>query len=270
VPAPQQRRSALPVRSVTLAALIIIVQSWIGLAQQPAFEVASIKPGGPAGSLPPTMGPPGPGPTMGATTFSAHGKSLVWLIRTAYGVDQAQVSGGPSWVTSDPWDVDARAAAPATPEQMLGMLQTLLADRFQLRFHRDTKDVEWNVLTVAKGGPKFGKQFRVVSGDMPAAQRVKAAANQIGPAYMAMKVFAGFLQSNMSMDLATHHPLDTGPARPVLDRTDLPGTYAITIKTEGETDWSQLLERQLGLKVELRNVPTESIVIDSAAKPAGN
>jgi uncharacterized protein (TIGR03435 family) len=59
----------------------------------------------------------------------------------------------------DRYDIEARPESPATREQMLLMLQSLLSERFQLAFHRETKPLPVNALVVAKGGPKFGAQF---------------------------------------------------------------------------------------------------------------
>jgi uncharacterized protein (TIGR03435 family) len=251
-------------------ALMLAVPSWPGFAQQPSFDVASVKSGRPTGSLQSTVGPSGPGPTIDPTSFSAHRKSLAWLIQTAYGLQQYQVSGGPSWVTSDPWDVDARAGSPSTPQQILVMLQTLLADRFQLVFRRETRDIQLNVLTVAKGGPRFGTQFRLIADDAPPLIRGTSVLNQIGPSRMTMKLFASILQLNLSRDLATGTSINPSEVPPVLDHTEPAGTFEITLKTAGETDWSQLLQRQLGLRVDLRKVPMQMIIIETAAKPLAN
>jgi uncharacterized protein (TIGR03435 family) len=69
---------------------------------------------------------------ISATTLSA-------LIQAAYNVKEFQILEGPSWVNSDRYDVDARAPGAATFEQMRPMLQSLLADRFKLALHRDTR-----------------------------------------------------------------------------------------------------------------------------------
>jgi uncharacterized protein (TIGR03435 family) len=98
----------------------------------PAFEVASVK--------------PSKAKDNGYWNSSAgylvmRNQSLKKLIQIAYRVRDDQVSGGPKWTDSDRFEVDARAAGPAKDPELLDMLQTLLAERFQLVFHRETKEV---------------------------------------------------------------------------------------------------------------------------------
>ena len=75
---------------------------------------------------------------------------------------------------------------------------------------------------------------------------------------------------NLMIDRVTHATSDLRDIPPVLDQTGLSGTYDIVVDIGGEDGWPALLAHQLGLKLELRKVPTEIIVIDSAVKPAGN
>ena len=76
------------------------------------------------------------------------------LIEEVYGLKDYQVLGGPAWVDSDRWDIDAKAAGTVSLDKKMKMLGTLLADRFQLRFHRETRQLPVYRLTVAKGGPQ--------------------------------------------------------------------------------------------------------------------
>ena len=78
------------------------------------------------------------------------------LIQKAYDVKDYQVIGGPSWIESDRYDIDAKAGkADATEAQMLPMLQTLLVDRFQLKIRRESKEFPVYDLQIAKGGAKL-------------------------------------------------------------------------------------------------------------------
>src|SRR2546422_1010731 len=96
-----------------------------------AFEVASIKPVIPDGSGRVMVGiNPQPGGRLTIT-----GASLRMLVRFAYNVDDAQISGGPAWFDSDRYDIVAKGEGNATTDQLRQMLQTLLADRFQLKLH---------------------------------------------------------------------------------------------------------------------------------------
>src|SRR5262245_17548969 len=105
-------------------------------ANSTSFEVASIK------------------PHRGAVTFSVDpavrgsrvigtASTLADMITVAYGVRYDQISNGPGWITSDPFDVEAKTPGevPPTAEQFHLMMQNLLAERFQLRLHRETRDL---------------------------------------------------------------------------------------------------------------------------------
>jgi hypothetical protein len=135
--------------------LVVFLVFAAGLAaqtlQRPAFgtfEVASIK--------------PDPNPTgrfirMQTTTqFTAHNHTVRTLLAAAYNLSPNEILGGPPLVDSDYWAIVATTPVPRpTLEQQMAMLRQLLADRFQVRFHREPKEVGIYVLTVAKGGPKL-------------------------------------------------------------------------------------------------------------------
>lgn len=115
---------------------------------RPQFEVASIKPG--AGGPNVMFGSRGPG------MFNTENTPFKMLMSQAYGVKGFQISGGPSWINSDGYTITAKTSGEGAPKdrfaKMMLMLQVLLEDRFQLRFHRETKDMPIYALTVAKSG----------------------------------------------------------------------------------------------------------------------
>src|SRR5579864_2956247 len=116
------------------------------LAQPPRFEVASIKPHDPnAMSRRLQMEP----------DRLAMGGTLRLLIMQAYDVHNDQVEGGPPWAQTDSYDVQAKAPRASTKAELRAMLQTLLADRFQLKLRRETRTVAGYILSVDKGGPKL-------------------------------------------------------------------------------------------------------------------
>ena len=124
------------------------------------FEVASVKPSAPDASGMFIRFLPGGGLRM-------TGAKSTNLIALAYGVREFQISGGPPWVDTARFDIDARAeisdAVPPTDpakireeqRNVIERLKSLLADRFQLTFHRETKEQPVYELVVAKGGAKF-------------------------------------------------------------------------------------------------------------------
>jgi uncharacterized protein (TIGR03435 family) len=82
--------------------------------------------------------------------------SLRVLLRQAFRpLQDSQIIGGPDWINSDAFDVDARAEQPLSADELSPALQSLLADRFQLRTHRESKELPVYVLAIAKGGPKL-------------------------------------------------------------------------------------------------------------------
>lgn len=122
----------------TISLIVLALTVGIGMTatrqtslQRATFEVASIKASKStaAGS---TSFPPG-------GRFLAKNATLKRLMRTAYGVLDSQIEGGPSWVTFDKFDVEARSEGTASSDQVRIMLQGLLEDRFKLKVHRTTK-----------------------------------------------------------------------------------------------------------------------------------
>src|ERR1043166_5980975 len=140
----------LPV--LTLAATIDPAAVRFGQSPAPGqpFEVASIKRQ--------TDVVPG-----GGVTFAARpgGRLVVLnnpvtnLIGNAYGVRRHQLVGGPEWIDSDRYDIQAKAAGDAPRADLMVMLQSLLEDRFKLKVHRETREMPIYVMTVAKGGLKM-------------------------------------------------------------------------------------------------------------------
>lgn len=134
---------AVPILAGMLKAPAIHAQS--ATAIQPKFELASIKPNGRRGGG--TMRP-----WPGRLTASAP---LGVLMEAAYHVQPFQIVGGPEWVKIDGYTVDAKASGNPDHGQMRLMLQSLLADRFQLRFHRESRQMSSYALMPAAGGLKL-------------------------------------------------------------------------------------------------------------------
>jgi uncharacterized protein (TIGR03435 family) len=153
-------------RGLTAAALLLPVCA--ALAQneptRPAFEVASVKPLRP--------GDPGPGPLRGGPGTNAPGRlsgaaSLKALLMRAYELKTWQIEG-PAWMDLERYQIAARIPAGAGQGQVAPMLQSLLAERFGLVAHRETRELAYYALVVGKNGAKFHES--------PAANRDVAAA----------------------------------------------------------------------------------------------
>lgn len=231
------------------------------LGQTPAFEVASVKPSGAARSA--SGGAPNnPG------TFSQRRTTLKLLVALAYGVPDFQVSGGPSWVDTEGFDIDAKASAAATRPEILQMLATLLADRFELTVHREPKIIPVYALVVAKGGPKLGPQFHPAKEGEPRPTRPEGGLGVRN----SMKQLASILTLYHKMPFPSggEAPLVEPEPYPVVDQTGLEGDYDTVLHLRENRDWFVVLNEQLGLKLELRKIPMEMVVIDKASKPTGN
>jgi uncharacterized protein (TIGR03435 family) len=257
-------------RQVVIAA-VLLTAAQLAAAQTPSFEAASVKP------APPQTGP-GFRVSMGGDPgrINYRNASFKQLVTKAYGLKDYQVSG-PAWIETERYDVTATMPRDTPKETMQLMLQNLLAERFQLRLHRESKELPAYALVVAKGGPKLKE-----------AEAAPGAANPKG-GMMIMR--PGKLEAN-GMDLgAFANLLANMVGRPVLDMTELKGTYDCTLEftmdglgmpmmrmatvhTEGgeappESSGPSLftaLQEQLGLKLEGRKAPLDILVIDSAEK----
>jgi uncharacterized protein (TIGR03435 family) len=226
------------------------------------FEVAVVKPARAGASSNFTEIAPG------GERFTATNTTLKLLIMTAYGVTDRQVSGGPNWVNSEYYDIDAKAQHPAGHEQILQMLQALLSDRFRLKLHKETKEIPVYVLAGdAKGyGLRESK-----SGDRP---RVSVGDN-------GRFVFQSFSMAQLASYVSVRLHRD------VVDQTGLRGTYdfelAFTPDTPSFDNIADAVSRddsrprledavrdQLGLRLESQKASSEILVIDVAEKPLGN
>ena len=229
-----------------------------------SFEAAQIKPSQPASADRQISG----FQTPGGGRLNTLCTSLQKLIMFAYNVKDFQVSGGPGWANSEPYDIVAKAERNATRPQLSWMLQALRKDRFNLALRHETKDAPIDELVVAKGGPKIQedttspRQRIAMTGVGKMAQRTRLRCSQM-----------------------------TITGRPVVDKTELPSTYTFKL------DWPPAvgkrglpgpappdvapldsngpslliaLQEQLGLRLQSAKGSVESLVIEKAEKPAKN
>jgi len=241
--------------------LIAILVSGAALAQ-PAFEVASVKPSDPAARQGLDLRVL-PGGRLHVTNLTAR-----VLIREAYGVKLYQVSGGPSWLDSDRFDIEAKAEGDPSRDQMMAMLRTLLEDRFQLKVHRENKEGSVYALVVIKGGSKLKEPK---ADDQPAFVRFgrTGAASEKALTY----VMWGHKASVMLIAERLGGELE----KPVLDRTGIRGEFDFRIEyaaddahPENGPSLFTAIQEQLGLKLESVKGSIETLVIDHAGKPSAN
>jgi uncharacterized protein (TIGR03435 family) len=229
-------------------------------ATAPRFEVASVKPT----AVDQLNGNSGGKSGNGRLTMT--NVTLKRCIIGAYGVGPNQIQGGPDWLDSDRYEIVAKADQPVGDGILMTMLQTLLAERFKLAIHRETRQIQAFVLEVAKNGPKLES-----AGD--AESTTRNGRGLIDARAIAMTRFAAVLARQMDA--------------PVVDRTGLEGKFNLKLEWSPESDKPlkpgtdaaamdsglsifTAIQQQLGLRLRPQKVPVEIIVIDHAERPSEN
>jgi uncharacterized protein (TIGR03435 family) len=221
------------------------------------------------------------GPTAHGERYVVKDADMVDLIEAAYTMTDERVLGGPSWLETDRFDIIAKIPADSTPETQKAMLQALLADRFKLVLHKETKPIPAFTLTAGKH-PALKKS----EGEGPAGCKFSAppppppGSGPFSPIFtytctnMTMKAFVDEL-ANMNTFQYLHQ-------QPVVDQTELEGAWDFTFKYSARfgpgaapaSDTITLFdafEKQLGLKLIQAKVPMQVIVVDSVnQKPTAN
>ena len=284
--------------------LVIALASSVLLAQAPAgkleFEVASIRPSAPTSLQTPQVNV---GLRLDGSQARIASFTLKDLLATAYRIKAYQVSG-PDWVGSDRFDLNAKLPAGTTSEQIPEMLQVLLADRFQLKFHREKRELPVYALVLGKtplklkevppspddvddsgGGPitnlAASGGATGVSVDLGHGSSYNFANNKFEAKKFSMDVLARMLERYLD--------------RPIVNMTELKGKYDVTIDVTQE-DYQAMLIRvaisaglvlppqvlqlvegntptslmdslqQAGLKLDARKAPLDFLVVDQARK----
>ena len=229
----------------------------------PRFEVASLKPslpGGRGGIIRPMPGNQG---------YVGTNMPLRTYLMIAYTVRDTQISGAPSWFGNDLYDLNAKAEKPSTIGELHVMLQNLLADRCQLKIHKESKETSGFALVVDKAGVKLtehdpnDKNYPPIGGAGPGkVQGINAT----------MDLWALFISRALD--------------RPVVDKTGLTAHYDFTFEFVPDRppgadssapapapdgpSLAEALKLQLGLRLELTKTTSQQIVIDHVEKPSGN
>ena len=251
----------LSVWGVVLAAGIILQAAWAfpQPVPPPAFEVASIKP---------SQDPPGSGSGITTTKgrVSAPNVTLKRCMRGAYGVEEPRILGGPKWLDEARYNIEAKAAGPAGDSDLATMLQSLLAERFKLAFHRETRALPGYALVLGKGGLR-AKPSAPDAGSRTSSRWGSIEASGCTMAQLALKLsevlhlpVADFTAVPGEFDFQLKWTSDDMRATPpdaVPDAASGPSLFAA-------------LQEQLGLKLESRKVPADVLVIDHAEKPSEN
>jgi uncharacterized protein (TIGR03435 family) len=242
-------------RVMVAALLAVAAQSQQQPATRVEFEIVSVKPGDLAD------------PTSSGHTTPGHlvlrNATLKTLLMNAFRVNEYQIAGGPKWIDSAKFNVDAKLPAGAPMSEAPLMMQAMLAGRFKLSAHRETRTLREYALVVAKGGPKFGKPDEGDHNGVVTSQsdiRITGYGRPISDL------------ARMLVDAAN---------APVIDRTGLKGQYDFDLKfgpllttpRQGDDDLPSIftvVQVQLGLKLQPIKGPVEVLVIDRAEMPTAN
>jgi uncharacterized protein (TIGR03435 family) len=231
------------------------------LGKNPEFEVASIRPAKQDNNT---------DIENSNGRFLTHNLTLRRLVAYAYDIDVKQVFGGPNWADRDSYDINAKAPDDRprrTREEGRQMIQSLLADRFQLVIHREPRQLSGLALVLAKKEPKMGR----AKPDEPSGFHGNN--TQLTATNVTMEAFARYLASRAP-------DLD----KLVIDKTGLTGGYDFTLEWMREPAGAKppdtsfdnrpsiftALEEQLGLRLESAKIPIQAVVIDRAEKPEEN
>jgi uncharacterized protein (TIGR03435 family) len=250
--------------SVLVFAILSIValraegQAALERAPRPAFEVSSVHPADVNDERPGLIGfPPG---RLSVTNTGL--KALIWW---AYELQPYQIAGGPGWAESAKWNIEAKGDSTAVLAQIRLMTQSLLADRFKLDTHWETRQDQFYKLVIAKGGPKF---------------REAADPTKLGSLRFGTGLWAGQARPlSAIVNLLTRHL-----GRYVIDDTGLTSNYDFELRftpdsvspaADGVQDANApsiftALREQLGLRLESARGPVKVLVIDRAERPSEN
>jgi len=280
--------------------LLFAIANIAGWGQQPArpeFEVATIRPSAPSPEVTVTAGAHIDGAQVRWVSLT-----LKYFMATAYRVKQYQISG-PDWISSDRFDISATIPAGVSTTQMPEMLQRLIEDRFQVKMHREKKDFPVYALEIAKGGLKM--QANPPDPDAPKADANTPANTNVNGSAQGISIDFG---RGSSYTLANNRfegkkltmanvvrALELYTDRPIVDLTDLTGTYDFTLEITAE-DYRAMLVRaavsagltlppealrlldgatlpslfeamqKVGLKLNARKAPLDMLVVEEARK----
>jgi uncharacterized protein (TIGR03435 family) len=231
-------------------------------AVQPlSFEVASIRPNNSGSRSSNTS-------INSSGRFSATNVTAKILLIAAYKLQAYQIIGGPAWMDSDRFDIAAKAEDKASAEQVAEMIRSLLADRFKMTFHHETKELPVYALLVAKNGSKLKASTggdnhdsntlrgKITGQNIPMETVIKLLSNQLDRLVVDRTGLAG------NYDLELEWSPDA--SRPSADAAGAAAT-----EPSGPSIFTAVQE-QLGLRLEATKAPVDAIVIDALERPSEN
>lgn len=266
-------------------------------AQEPEFEVASLKPNKSGGGMIGIRFP-------GVGQFNVINMPLREMIRFSYDLQPMQIEGGPDWTSTDRFDIVAKAEGRPTMRQVHAMMRSLLVERFELRTHFETRELPIYELVMARADKRLGANLQPATDECRAVRVPNGSpkpppppAGGPGPGVippsddgMDMRCGAMFGPGYITLRQFTMerfaHDLTMVARRVVVNRTGLEGRYDIDVEFSPEfrpapppgapeiavppSDAPSLftaIQEQLGLKLEAARGPVQMLIVDSASRP---
>lgn len=282
---PVARRAQHVLHTLSAVALMLLtfsIRAWAGQAQNtPAFEVVSVKPSAAQNDQTASFVQPG-------ARYTAINVTLRMLVKTAYGVHDDQIAGGPSWIDTERFDVTAKAEGnpPGNVfrDQARLMLRQALADRFKLVLRTERREIPIYALVVARDDERFGPQLtRSDASECSGAPKVVPTAPNAPEPNVPMPCGSGFSRAAhvaaRGMEFSTLvTSISSWADRLVLDRTGLTGKF------DWDLQWSMepltpdaarasgvslftAVREQLGLRLESQRGMADVLVVDAVERP---
>jgi uncharacterized protein (TIGR03435 family) len=251
------------------------------------FEAASIRPTAPGG-------PPISGTTISANRLRGTRVTLFGLIRSAFGEglnSSEQFVGGPDWIRTEAWDINAVATITPTRTQFAEMTRNMLLDRFKVRVHREQREIPVFALLVAREDRRLGPQLTSVNVDCAAYKEAfergratpspppdlsKPMPPQTCDTLLSSRADGTYIAGRAVDMSVVARTLVAQVNAPVVNRTGLPGLYDFDLRfvsnpaalsSADGVGIETALREQLGLRLERQRSPMEVLVIDSAERP---
>jgi uncharacterized protein (TIGR03435 family) len=261
----------------------LLAPHWIAFAQaEPrlAYDVASVK-----RNISGSDGTMHAGPPL-SVGFTARNLSLRMLLEIAWQVKDSQISGGPAWINTDRFDIDAKPPdASPTAERSRAMLRTLLQERFHLTVRREIREIPVYLLVGSSGGRKLPDAQDKNCDDPRAPSRPPTAGQLPRSPCDGFITAPGFITSAKTGAAEFVDVLGNVLDRPVIDRTGIDRTFAVRLEftpvgaamsvdpdssVTAKPSLAAALQEQLGLRLEQGKEPVQVLVIDHAEKPDAN
>jgi len=252
-----------------MTAGLVAIAVAIGFAQEPAFDAASVKVNS-SGSPDSTIG------IIPGGAYRAINTTLVRLIPDAFGVLPFQVIGGPAWLATERFDINARPPADARPDQLPAMLQALLVERFALKTHRERQDRPIYALTFVEAG-RPGPKLTTASVDCDQQEADKRLTPECRSLIGIGRGGGQLVMKGRGLAILAR-TLGGVVGRVVTDQTGSTGKYDLELQwsagdaaaTSNDPEIFSAVREQLGLQMKPATGPVEMVVIDSVERPSAD